>query len=558
MKKLITRIALAASAVFALATSSFAQTNLGADCGCPSVSNRTTTVLLSSLATAGGTEDGNLIDSNTILDCSKLYILDKKIYVPNGKSLTINPGVVIKARAYSTADSAVALVVSRGGKIFANGTESCQIVFTAEADPMDGTYALSNKGKWGGIAIAGKATNNLKLSPNGPFSVGVAGKICVADGLGTFEGFNSTNYKDQFGANLTAGETFNDNDNSGIMTYVSIRHSGAILVLGGELNGLSLGSVGRGTTIDHIEIVSCADDAIEMFGGTVNVKHYTTLFNNDDMYDYDLGYTGKGQFIFGIYASDTTVSADADNAFEMDADDQKSNLLPRSHPVVYNATMIGNTKKTLSADNSGLSAFQAKELAEGEFYNSVFANFRYGLNLIKAVGTRTGGFEAYHNWASTGGNSTNSLKIKCNAFVGITKDIAIDKNAATAVSATDSAQFFTTDLNTSFASLPGFVPTWAANFTTNTVTTKFDAVPNPQITNAAGCPTPTADGFYSPVTYKGAFAATGKNWLSNWAYSQVLNVTTGLQPCATDCNADGVTNNVDFLQLLGQFNQSCQ
>jgi hypothetical protein len=484
--------------------------------------------------------------------------LDKKIYVPNGKSLTINPGVVIKARAYSTADSAVALVVSRGGKIFANGTESCQIVFTAEADPMDGTYALSNKGKWGGIAIAGKATNNLKLSPNGPFSVGVAGKICVADGLGTFEGFNSTNYKDQFGANLTAGETFNDNDNSGIMTYVSIRHSGAILVLGGELNGLSLGSVGRGTTIDHIEIVSCADDAIEMFGGTVNVKHYTTLFNNDDMYDYDLGYTGKGQFIFGIYASDTTVSADADNAFEMDADDQKSNLLPRSHPVVYNATMIGNTKKTLSADNSGLSAFQAKELAEGEFYNSVFANFRYGLNLIKAVGTRTGGFEAYHNWASTGGNSTNSLKIKCNAFVGITKDIAIDKNAATAVSATDSAQFFTTDLNTSFASLPGFVPTWAANFTTNTVTTKFDAVPNPQITNAAGCPTPTADGFYSPVTYKGAFAATGKNWLSNWAYSQVLNVTTGLQPCATDCNADGVTNNVDFLQLLGQFNQSCQ
>jgi hypothetical protein len=484
--------------------------------------------------------------------------LDKKIYVPNGKSLTINPGVVIKARAYSTADSAVALVVSRGGKIFANGTESCQIVFTAEADPMDGTYALSNKGKWGGVAIAGKATNNLKLSPNGPFSVGVAGKICVADGLGTFEGFNSTNYKDQFGANLTAGETFNDNDNSGIMTYVSIRHSGAILVLGGELNGLSLGSVGRATTIDHIEIVSCADDAIEMFGGTVNVKYYTTLFNNDDMYDYDLGYSGKSQFIFGIFASDTTVSADADNAFEMDADDQKSNLLPRSHPVVYNATMIGNTKKTLSADNSGLSAFQAKELAEGEFYNSVFANFRYGLNLIKAVGTRTGGFEAYHNWASTGGNSTNSLKIKCNAFVGITKDIAIDKNAATAVSATDSAQFFTTDLNTSFASLPGFVPTWAANFTTNTVTTKFDAVPNPQITNAVGCPTPTADGFYSPVTYKGAFAATGKNWLSNWAYSQILNVTTGLQPCATDCNADGVTNNVDFLQLLGQFNQSCQ
>jgi hypothetical protein len=484
--------------------------------------------------------------------------LDKKIYVPSGKTLTINPGVVVKARAYSTPDSATALTVSRGGKIFANGTENCQIVFTAEADPMDGTYALSNKGKWGGVAIAGKATNNLRLAQNGPFAVGVAGKICVADGLGTFEGFNSTNYKDQFGADLTAGETFDDNDNSGIMTYVSIRHSGAILVLGGELNGLSLGSVGRGTIIDHIEIVSCADDAMEFFGGTVNVKNYATLFNNDDMFDWDLGYTGQAQFIFGIRASDTTVSADADNAFEMDADDQKSNLTPRSHPVIYNATMIGNAKTTLSSDNSGLSAIEAKEYTEGEIYNSIFANFRYGLNLIKAVGTRTGGFEAYHNWANTGGNSTNSLKVKCNAFVGMTKDFALDKNAVTAFASTDTAQFYTTDLNTTHTSLPGFVPTWAANFTTNTVTTKFDAVPNPQITNAAGCPTAPYNGFYTPVSYKGAFPASGKNWLSNWAYTQLINVTTGLQPCATDINADGITNNVDFLILLGQFNQSCQ
>lgn len=557
MKKLITRIALAASAVFALATTSFAQTNLGADCGCPSVSSRPT-VLLSSLAAVGGTTDGELTATNTILDCSKLYILDKKIYVPSGKSLTINPGVVVKARSYSTADSATALTVSRGGKIFANGTENCQVVFTAEADPMDGTYALSNKGKWGGICVAGKATNNLKLAQNGPFAVGVAGKICVADGLGTFEGFNSTNYRDQFGADLTAGETFDDNDNSGILTYISIRHSGAILVLGGELNGLSLGSVGRGTTIDHIEIVSCADDAIEFWGGTVNVKNYATLFGNDDMFDWDDAYSGKSQFIFGIKAADTTASADADNGFEMDADDQKSNITPRSHPVIYNATMIGNAKTTLSSDNSGLAAIEAKELTEGEIYNSIFANFRYGLNLIKSVGTRTGGFEAYHNWANTGGNGTNSLKVKCNAFVGMTKDFALDKNGVTAFASTDTAQFYTTDLNTTHTSLPGFVPTWAANFTTNTITTKFDAIPNPQITNASGCPTAPYDGFYTPVSYKGAFPASGKNWLSNWAYTQLINVTSGLQPCPTDINADGITNNVDFLILLGQFNQSCQ
>jgi len=556
MKKLVTRIALAATAVFALATSSFAQTNLGADCGCPSVSSRPT-VLLSSLAAVGGTTDGELTATNTILDCSKLYILDKKIYVPDGKSLTINPGVVIKARAYSTADSATALTVSRGGKIFANGTENCQVVFTAEADPMDGSYSLANKGKWGGVCVAGKATNNLKLANNGPFAVGTAGKICVADGVGTFEGFNSTNYRDQFGADLNAGQTFDDNDNSGILTYVSIRFAGAILVLGGELNGLSLGSVGRATTIDHIEVISSADDAMEFWGGTVNVKNFATLFGNDDMFDWDDAYSGKSQFVFGIKAADTTASADADNGFEMDADDQKSNVTPRSHPVIYNATMIGNVKTTLSSDNSGLAAIEAKELTEGEIYNSIFANFRYGLNLIKSLGTRTGTSEAYHNWANTGGNGSNSLKIKCNAFVGMTKDFALDKNAVTAFSSTDTAQFYTTDLNTTSASLPGFVPSWAANFTTNAVTTKFDAIPNPQITNASGCPTAPYDGFYTPVSYKGAFPATGKNWLSNWAYTQLINVTSGLQPCPTDINADGITNNVDFLQLLGQFNQSC-
>ena len=78
------------------------------------------------------------------------------------------------------------------------------------------------------------------------------------------------------------------------------------------------------------------------------------------------------------------------------------------------------------------------------------------------------------------------------------------------------------------------------------------------ITNASGCPTAPYDGFYTPVSYKGAFPATGKNWLSNWAYTQLINVTSGLQPCPTDINADGITNNVDFLILLGQFNQSCQ
>ena len=539
-------------------STSHAQTNLGAACGCPSVASRTTTVLMSTLATVGGANDGELL-GNTILTCDKMYILDKKIYVPNGVTLTINPGTVIKGQFKAAATDAVALTVEVGGKIYADGSPDCQIVFTSEYDNLDGTYGVSNTGKWGGVLIAGKATNNLTLAANGPFQAGVGdGRLCVANGLGTFEGFASSNTKDQFGVNTTAGGVFDDNDNSGIFRYVSIRHAGAILQVGGELNGLTLGSVGRGTTIDHIEIVSCADDNIEFFGGTVNVKYVTTMFGNDDMLDWDDGYSGKIQFVFGLKTSDATTSVDSDNGFEMDADDQKSNLLPRSHPVIYNVTMIGNSKSTLTSDNSALAAIHAKELTEGEIYNSVFANFRYGFNVIKSLGTRAGTSEAYHNWATTGGNASSSLKIKCNTFVGCTNDISVNKNGgAAAVLSSDSLQFFTTDLNTHATSIPGFVYSWSMNGSTNAITTPYDATPNPAL-NTTGCPVAPVDGFFVPAAYRGAFSSTAKNWLSDWAYASVLGVTAGLVPCPTDIDGDGVTNNVDFLQLVGKFNQSCR
>ena len=80
------------AAVAAMSVSSlFAQTNLGADCGCPPVASRPT-VLLTTLAGA----EGQLLAKNTILTCDKTWILDDKIYVDSLKSLTIQPGTVIK------------------------------------------------------------------------------------------------------------------------------------------------------------------------------------------------------------------------------------------------------------------------------------------------------------------------------------------------------------------------------------------------------------------------------------------------------------------------------
>jgi hypothetical protein len=570
--KVFKAAAMAALTFGAFATSN-AQTNLGASCGCPDVASRTE-VIVSSMpgyTAIAGTYGGELT-TGAAFTCDKTYILDKKIYIPSGQTLSIQPGTVVKGATAATSAEATALVIERGGRIIANGTESCPIVFTAQADPMDGTYPISNKGMWGGVVILGRAHNNLTLAANGPFTIGTAGKLAVANGLGAVEGFQTSNPQDQFGVNLTNGESFNDDDNSGILKYVSIRHSGAILALGGEINGLTLASVGRGTTIEHIEIVSCADDNIEFFGGTVNVKYVTGLFGNDDMFDWDLGWTGKAQFLFGM-KSDNTFSADSDNGFEADNDDQKSNNTPYSHPVIYNATLIGNAKATLNTDNSAMAAIQAKEFTQGEIYNCVFANFKNGLNLQKSIsGTRSyvAGGEAWHNWtniagpaSATAGNGTNSLLIKCNTFVAMTNPLMNNASLAnngvgTAItSGADYTQFTTTDKNDVVATIPGFDYNYTVNSTTNVFSVKNDVVPNPAL-SITGCPTVPVDGFFEPAPFRGAFSSdAGQNWLSDWSYSQVLGATQGLVACPTDLNLDGTTDVLDFLIFAPAFGTSC-
>ena len=561
ISKMIASAALAVAAI----TPSFGQANLGAACGCPTVASRTT-VLLSSLpgfTAINGTYGGELT-TGAVLTCDKTYIIDQKIYIPSGQTINIAPGTVLKGRVApdgATAGvpdpaKASALIIERGGKILADGTADCQIVFTAEADAVDGTYAIANNGKWGGLVILGKATNNLTLAANGPFVPGGAGKLAVANGLGTMEGFATSNTQDQYGADLTAGQSFDDNDNSGILRYVSVRHAGAILAVGAELNAISLASVGRGTTIEHVETISSADDNVELFGGTVNLKYISTLFGNDDMFDYDLGWSGKAQFLFGM-KTDVTASVDSDNGFEADSDDNKSNNNPKSIPVVYNATIIGNSKSATTSDNSSIAAINAKELTGGEFYNSVFANFKNGFNMVKSFGTRTGGSEAYHNWSTANGNGTGILKVKCNTFVGVTNPLTVGSSAANVVTA-DNDQF-AADGNVIVAgnTLPGFDYSFTVNNTTNAFSGKNDVTPNPSL-SVAGCPTAPVDGFYRTANYRGAFSSNAnENWLSNWSYSQVLGATKGLAACPTDINADGVTNVNDFLQLSASFGTSC-
>lgn len=531
---------LAASAILAFAaiSNSFAQNDLGKECGCPLVSARGAGINLSSFADADG-----VLTSNLLLTCDKLYILDKKIYVPWGKTLTIMPGTVVKADPSGNPSTASAIVVMRGGKIFANGSQTCPIVFTASADPMDGSYAITNTGKWGGIVILGRAKNNL---------IGSNGSSVSPDstGIGWVEGYPAASVYNHYG--MKPGFEVS-NDNSGILRYVSIRHAGAIVTGANELNGLTLASVGSGTTIDYIDIVANADDGIEFFGGTVNVKHIAMWWGNDDMFDWDLGWIGNGQFLFGIQCPDIALLAGGDNGFESDGDDNTKGDAAgfMSHPVIYNATLIGNGLAS-SSDFSGPSALRAKERTEGEIYNSILANFRYGFDLNNkrtALATPPGTTDAYTNWIN------GSLLVKNNTWVNVTGGLGVlTVTQATGPRAAGSASDlskFTTDGNTYLTSVPGFDYTFAMSG--GAITHKFDAVPLPEISSTI---TPSGS-FFSPVSYRGAFASNEKSWLSDWSYGKLTNSTTGLVICPNDVDNSGAINSDDLLQVLGAFGTSC-
>ncbi len=534
MKKNISKMMITAVMAVAGSTASMAQTNLGADCGCPSIAARAAnTVNISTITDANGN-----FPANYVMTCDKKYVLDEKAYVIAGRSLTIMPGTAIFA-TNNGALNATALIVSRGGKIIAAGTESCPIVFTANGDNMDGSFNTPQQ-LWGGVVLLGKATNNL--------NVGGCGGLQVASGVGRIEGIASGDYRSYYGADLantvgapfnTSGvaEAFDNDDNSGILRYVSIRHGGATIATNNELNGLTLGSIGRSTVLEYIEIVANSDDGIEFFGGVPNVKYAAVVYSDDDNFDWDHGFSGKGQFWYTLMAPGR-----GDHGMEIDSDDNDCAGTPISNPQIYNYTCIGR-------NNAGDMAIEAKEGTGGRIRNSVFANFVNGVRFEEAGGN--GSYTAYGNWTA----ATPLLVLENNTFVNMTgTKFSITTQAATVA---DSSRMFNAG-NNFVASVPGFDFTHAYNYTVNSltaaVTDQVDPSPSPALGTVSAVP---VDGFFTPTTYRGAFASSGPNWLKNWSFTSYVDQFNGLVPCSTDTNNDGVTNITDFNAVLGAFGTSC-
>jgi uncharacterized membrane protein len=285
----------------------------------------------------------NSITEDLTLTSDKVWKMDGLVYVESG-TLTIEPGTVIIAETQPTSDNTSALVITTGAQIDAQGTEEAPIIFTSEDD--DGTKEPSESGDWGGIILLGEA----------PVGFGTAGTNSI-------EGIDPNEPRGQYGGTDAA-------DDSGIMTYVSIRYSGVGIEPGSEIQGLSLGGVGNGTTLEYIDIFSSGDDGIEFFGGTVDVKYAITAFVDDDNFDYDYGWSGNGQFWFSIQ---TETLPNADHGGEWDGADP-DNAEPFSNPTLYNLTLIGLGQDAAIRDVTA-PAILMRDNTGGTLANSIITDF---------------------------------------------------------------------------------------------------------------------------------------------------------------------------------------
>ncbi|MFN3522499.1 MAG: hypothetical protein ACK4YQ_09635 [Phenylobacterium sp.] len=206
--------------------------------------------------------------------------------------LTIDPGV----RIFGSSGLDY-IVVNRGSQIFADGTAAQPIVFTSKQS-IEGTTGVDSIGQWGGLVILGRAP-----IANCPGTVTPGSATCEAqvEGTNAFYGGDSAT------------------DNSGVLRYVRVQHSGFQILPNNELNGITMAGVGSGTTLDYVQVHNSSDDGIEFFGGTVNGKHIVLTGNDDDNLDTDVGFKGALQFIIlvqrdnggdrGIESSDASAKA---------------------------------------------------------------------------------------------------------------------------------------------------------------------------------------------------------------------------------------------------------
>lgn len=416
------------------------------------------------------------ISTDRLLKTGNTYKIRGKVYVTSGAKLTIEPGTIIQGEKASKG----VLVITRGSQIIADGTKEKPIVFTSDdANPQ--------RGDWGGLVILGNAKTNS--SYNGQAGVGsVEGGVNNDEGLGIYGGTN-------------------DDDNSGTLRYVRVEYAGYAYLPDNELNGITLAGVGRNTVVDFVEVFKANDDAIECFGGTVNLRHTIFISTLDDDFDTDNGYTGNVQF--GIVMRDSAVAdISKSESFESDNDANGSTLTPKTSAVYSNITVVGPRATTSNIGNSLFNAgAQIRRNSSLSIYNSVILGYPTGILIDASKGTPT-----------DANITAGTLVLQTNIIAGSATPVtyAASANTPTGWTATDALNWFNT-----------------AGFGNNIFPTvdevKLAAPFNyaaPDFTPLEGSPLLTGTNFgsaklagFTPTTFRGAVGPAGSanaDWWKGW------------------------------------------
>jgi PKD repeat protein len=459
-------------------------------------------------------KSGN-ITANETWTSNNIYLLNGWVYVKAGVTVTIQPGTIIKGDFVSKGT----LIVERDAKIIADGTVDQPIVFTSQKAVGQRSY-----GDWGGVILCGRASVNLPANvANG-----------TAQGEGVIEG--------GVGSLYGGGSTPNDNDSSGVLRYVRIEYPGVAFQPNSEINGLTMGGVGRKTVVEHIQVSYSGDDSYEWFGGTVNCKWLIAYRGWDDDFDTDNGYSGKVQY--GVVMRDPNIADQSgSNGFESDNDATGTTNTPITQPVFTNISVFGPLCFNSTVNSLYRRALHLRRNTRTSVFNSVFAGYPTGL-LIESSSTQT--------------NATNGdLRFKNTAIAQMNDTLA----ATTAANPNNVNGAF--NIGNPSASTGWFYTGGFANSTINTASMLMVnnlSLTAPELTLSAGSPLLSGasfsdsylnSSFFTPTTYIGAFDGAN-DWTDCWAewdpqnqpYNAALNnafsATATAQSATTFCQGGSV------------------
>jgi hypothetical protein len=504
---------------------------------------------LATLGTAGAAQAADIvvntnITTSTTWTANNVYNLTAQVYVEPGATLTIEAGTIVASNQGS-------LAVVRGGDLIIQGTKENPVVFTSSADRATwigddiktSQWRLAAN-EWGNITIMGEGYISTCLVGNTAFPD--AGNEADMEGLTTGPSF------DRFGGG-------NDDDDSGSISYLSLRYGGKVVGLGNELNGLSLGGIGRGTDIQFVEIMNNVDDGIEIWGGTVGIKNFSIWNVGDDSFDVDMGWRGKAQF--GLIVQGASVAAAqgsgiGDNAFEVDGA-EPADYQPVTTAAIYNCTVVGVPNgfinpNTLVAGAGADHGTAWRDNARVQYRNMVFLDLGERLvgfdntgDTCQSFGGGVGyGVNGTLSWANTWTTDYNAVpahpndfpggapagfygaqtsgklaEIKDSVFFNNTNGSAYTEAVARGVlgAGNTPANDNLVATNSPIKSLP--VRASSANYVINNTLVIANTISidpraaNDAVTSVASAPN---DGFFTPAGYRGAFNAT-QNWLCQWS-----------------------------------------